>query len=251
MSSYKHAIYESYRSSFKGGYDRAQVEFVGLKVLPILSKWCTDCPKDADVLDLGCGAGEVLWAFRKLGFEKLSGCDISAEQVAIARKVVPEVQEQDIFECLKQRPDDSIDIVTLFDVIEHLTKQESFDLLIEIHRVLRGGGRLIAHCPNGLSPFVGTVFWGDLTHEWCPTPASAENMCKAIGYVDFVATERLAASSSIAGLCRKLGWSLVRAVFRLINYIEMKDALSVWTRSFVFTCRTTNVPSHQTKPARY
>jgi SAM-dependent methyltransferase len=237
MTDFKRRIYESYRSCFKGGYDPAEIEMIGEKMVPILSKWCSGLPKDAEVFDLGCGAGEVLWAFKKLGFVRLSGCDISAEQVAIARHVVPEVQEKEIFACLKERPDDSVDIVTLFDVIEHLTKQEAFDLLEEVKRVLKACGLLIVHCPNGLSPFVGTVFWGDLTHEWCPTPASSETMCRAMGYVDFEAAEDLAASNRLSGLCRRAGWAFIRSIFRLSNYIETRRPLDVWTRNFVFCCR--------------
>jgi 2-polyprenyl-3-methyl-5-hydroxy-6-metoxy-1,4-benzoquinol methylase len=237
MTDIKQRIYESYRSCFKGDYNPAEIEMIGNKMVPILSEWCACFSKDVEILDLGCGAGEVLWAFKKLGFVHLSGCDISAEQVAVARHVVPEVQQMDIFQCLKERPVGSVDVVTLFDVIEHLTKQEVFGLLEEVKRVLKDGGILIAHCPNGSSPFVGTVFWGDLTHEWCPTPASAETMCKAIGYADFHAAEHLAASSRLSGLCRRLGWAVVRSILRLVNYIETRRALDVWTRSFVFRCR--------------
>jgi ubiquinone/menaquinone biosynthesis C-methylase UbiE len=171
----------------------------------------------------------------------LRGCDISAEQVAIARHVVPDVQHEDIFACLNAQPDWSVNVITVFDVIEHLTKQETFHLLEEVMRVLKPEGMLIAHCPNGLSPFVGAVCWGDLTHEWCPTPQSAATMCRAVGFVDFRAMEHLAASSRLTGLCRKLGWSMIRAGFRLINYIETRRTLDIWTRNFAFCCR---------KPAR-
>ena len=123
---------------------------VGEKMVPILSQWLEEFPKDAEVLDLGCGAGELLWAFKQLGFTRLRGCDISAEQVAIARHVVPDVQHQDIFACLKAQPDESVHVITIFDVLEHLPKQATFDLLEEIMRVLKAGGMLIAHCPNGL-----------------------------------------------------------------------------------------------------
>jgi 2-polyprenyl-3-methyl-5-hydroxy-6-metoxy-1,4-benzoquinol methylase len=240
MTDFKQRIYESYRSCFKGGYDPQKIEMVGNKMVPILSKWCAGLPKNAEVLDLGCGAGEVLWAFKRLGFSHLSGCDTSAEQVAIAQHVVPGVEQQDVFVCLKNRRDESIDVVTLFDVIEHLTKQQTFDLLEEVKRVLKTRGILIVHCPNGLSPFVGAVFWGDLTHEWCPTPASAEAMCRAIGYVHFTAAEHLAASHTLVGLCRRIGWTSIRTMFRVANYIETRQSLEIWTRSFVFRCQKPN-----------
>lgn len=210
---------------------------VGEKMVPILSKWLQEFPRHVQVLDLGCGAGELLWAFKKLGFAHLRGCDISAEQVAIARHVVPDVQHEDIFACLKAQPDASVDVITVFDVIEHLTKQETFDLLDEILRVLKAGGMLVAHCPNGLSPFVGSVYWGDLTHEWCPTPQSAATICRTVGFTDFCAMEDLAASSRLSGLCRGIGWSVIRAGFRLINYIETRRAVDIWTRNFAFCCR--------------
>lgn len=71
---------------------------------------------------------------------------------------------------LESKADNSLRVVTMFDVLEHLTRQQAFDLVPVIYRKLQPGGLFIAHLPNGLSPFMGHVFWGDITHEWCLTP---------------------------------------------------------------------------------
>jgi SAM-dependent methyltransferase len=234
---YKTILYGQYRSSFKGSFRPADFQMIAGKLAPLLMKAVGDFSRDSLVVDLGCGAGELLYAFKECGFHRLSGCDISPEQVAVARKMFPQVQEQDIFGFMQSQNSGSVDIVTAFDVLEHFTKQETFDLLREIHRLLRPGGIFIAHCPNGVSPFVGAVYWGDLTHEWCPTPMSAESLCRATGFSNFCAEEHLAESQSLRGAVRRLAWSALRLGLSMTHFIETGKNQRIWTRNFAFWCR--------------
>ena len=55
--------------------------------------------------------------------------------------------EGDAGHLLAERPDASLDLICYFDVFEHPPCALWF---AEIHRVLRPGGRLIGHVPNGL-----------------------------------------------------------------------------------------------------
>lgn len=51
------------------------------------------------------------------------------------------------------------------------------------------------------------------------------------------AMEHLAASKRISGMLREIGWSVIRNGFRLINYVETRRTLDIWTRTFAFCCR--------------
>lgn len=235
---YKELLYSSYRSSFKGAADINSLRLGARKISPLLEPWIRGVNRSLPAVDLGCGAGELLLALRDLGFSNLGGCDLSAEQVAVAQQHFPQVKCDDLFSFLGSTDDNSLGIITIFDVIEHLGRQQTFDFMTLAHQKMRPGGILIAHIPNGLSPFVGHVFWGDMTHEWCLTPQSARTLCSLHGFVGFEAAEHLGTSDSLAGKARKLAWSFVRSGFRLLNAIETgTTGGAVWTRNFAFSSR--------------
>ena len=232
---YKQSIYYYYRSMFKGVATDESLRFGADKIRPLLQPWVTNLNQALPIVDLGCGTGEVLLALKDLGFKTLAGCDLSAEQVAVAYRMFPNVVESDLFVFLNSQTDSSLELITLFDVIEHLTKQESFDLMTLIYKKLRPGGHFIAHLPNGLSPFVGHVFWGDISHEWCMTPQSAKTICFIHGLEAFEAVEHIGASKTIKGTLRSIAWAIIRKGMQFINYVETgSSGGSVWTRNFAF-----------------
>jgi cyclopropane fatty-acyl-phospholipid synthase-like methyltransferase len=51
------------------------------------------------------------------------------------------------------------------DVIEHLTRQELFDLLDSVYRVLAPGGVCLVHVPNAEGLYGMRIRYGDFTHE--------------------------------------------------------------------------------------
>jgi 2-polyprenyl-3-methyl-5-hydroxy-6-metoxy-1,4-benzoquinol methylase len=118
----------------------------------------------ARVVDLGCGYGAFLLWMRERGYENLRGIDLSQEQVDLARELGLDcVEVEDLFTALSQERD--VDLITMFDVIEHLTRSEAISALTTIAQVLSPGGTLILRTPN-VDAALGTVLsYGDLTHE--------------------------------------------------------------------------------------
>lgn len=232
---YEDRIYSGYRSAFKGETDETFLRWSAGKIRPILEPWLDGLDRDWPVVDLGCGAGEVLIALKELGFHDIGGCDLSAEQVTVARALFPQVEEVNLFNFLYERGDGTLGAVVIFDVVEHLGAQATFDLFDLIVRKLRVGGVLIVHLPNGLSPFVGHVYWGDMTHRWCLTPQSARTLCELVGFSEFAATEHRGISSTFAGRLRAAAWVVVRSLLQWINAIETgSKGGEVWTRNFAF-----------------
>jgi SAM-dependent methyltransferase len=100
---------------------------------------------DATVLELGCGAGIPMT--RRLideGF-KVTGVDISPEQLALAGKNVPEANLILGDMTTLEFDDNSCDAVTAFYSITHIPRVEHPDLFILIFRILRPGGILVAN----------------------------------------------------------------------------------------------------------
>lgn len=188
-------------------------------------------------LDLGAGQGELVEAVSLLGFAQATGVELSPSQVQLAqRHGCQAVRQGEGGQALAELPDASLDLVVCFDVFEHLSHDTCAQWFIQIHRVLKPGGRLIGHVPNGLSPFAGSVYWGDLTHLWCPVPESIQVFCRSSGLRWLGAYENIGASPGLKGRLRSLAWRGVRALLAATSTVETgRSAFGLpWSRTFLF-----------------
>jgi SAM-dependent methyltransferase len=108
---------------------------------------CLDGIKDAhgSLLEIGCGAGRYLRAFQRYRPDlELHGCDISHIALAEAEAANPGRKiDYRLGDALNlPYPDNSFDIVVLFDVFEHVT--DVGKATDEVARVLKPGG--VFHC---------------------------------------------------------------------------------------------------------
>ena len=236
VGDYRNKLYEKYVSAFKiQTGEMRDYAFSDRKLTPLLKPWVSGVSRDSQCLDLGCGHGNILHALQTLGFHRLQGVDLSAEQIAIARKEFPQVEQMALTDKLQRAAAESYDLITLFDVVEHLTKQELLDLFQLIASRLAHRGVMIVHTPNGDSPFVGSVRYGDFTHETVLTPQSARSICTLFGLSAFEAKEHLGASASPLGLSRRFAWKVLRGVIRACHLIETgTPGPSILTRNFAF-----------------
>lgn len=98
--------------------------------------------RDLDILDVGCGTGYNLTLLARYG--QAQGLDMSAEALDFCRRRgVNDVRLHEADEL--PFPDASFDLVTAFDVIEHITDDRA--ALSEFQRVLRPGGLLLVYTP--------------------------------------------------------------------------------------------------------
>ncbi len=59
----------------------------------------------------------------------------------------------------------SFSLIAIFDVLEHLEKEEIIAILGSSSRCLASNGRIIIRVPSGDSPYSGHLMHGDLTHK--------------------------------------------------------------------------------------
>lgn len=233
---YRPFFYARYVSAFKSRLPVApNYQFSDSKLIPLIKDWVRPIDRALPCVDLGCGDGNMLHALRTLGFQNISGVDVSAEQVALAQKVCANVRCGDLMTELAAYPDNHFGVITVFDVIEHLRKAEILQLMERAISKLRPGGIIVFHCPNGDSPWAQGVFASDFTHETLLAPASAANLCAVFGLTRFEAREHLGVSASLKGAVRSVLWAVIRAGIKCRSVIETGSAGSgVYTRNFAF-----------------
>lgn len=192
--------------------------------------------RDAHILDLGCGAGALLYFAQQCGYRHLSGVDVSSEQVAAAQHLgLQNVTQSDLFTYLASLPSLSYDAIITLDVIEHLTKDELMNLADQVYRILVPAGRWIIHCPNGDSPFVGSIRYGDWTQEQAFTTASLEQLRVAAGFTSIQCFEDAPVPHGLKSMIRNLLWNVVRTGICFVNGIETGafNLSGVYSRNFL------------------
>jgi SAM-dependent methyltransferase len=104
-------------------------------------------PQPASVFDAGCGSGYGSAELAKTG-ASVTGADISGEAVAYAREQFGALGIRFVEAPCESLPfaPESFDLVTAFEVIEHLERWQ--ELLTEANRVLKPGGVLLVSTPN-------------------------------------------------------------------------------------------------------
>ena len=188
--------------------------------------------KDAAIVDLGCGHGALVYFARRAGYRHIIGFDRSPEQVwAASRLGIEEVRLGDLFEALHSLADGSQDMVIAFDVIEHFQRQELVPFAQAVCRVLRPGGRWIVHTPNGESPFVGRIRYGDLTHELAFTRESFSQLCLSCGFSQVRCYEDAPVVHGTTSAARYLAWKVIRGFLRFYLAAETGDT----SRSAIFS----------------
>jgi 2-polyprenyl-3-methyl-5-hydroxy-6-metoxy-1,4-benzoquinol methylase len=107
--------------------------------------------KNLTLLDFGCGNGAFLEALKFSG-AKLHGTDFAATSVDKAKersKTNPLIVEISTCNSLPLKyPDNTFDIITLIETIEHLKNDYLESTLQEIYRLLKPGGKLFVTTPN-------------------------------------------------------------------------------------------------------
>lgn len=96
------------------------------------------------LLDIGCGVGETLIAARAGGYEAV-GLDVGQYPVDHCRSLGFEVYRASITQT--GLPDNSFDVVTMWDVIEHIPRTS--EGLREVWRILKPGGIAAIMTPSG------------------------------------------------------------------------------------------------------
>lgn len=173
-----------YRTTSSRGHCRTRehYELAAALLKRRLGSWMPQV-KSARCLDLACGCAEMLYCLEREGIENTAGIDICGEEIDEGRLFVRgDLVNSEVLEYLRETASESFDFISAFNFLEHLTKDMLRDVLIEIRRVLRPGGTLVAMVPNAISPFSGITRYWDITHEWAFSPNNFRQLASLTGF---------------------------------------------------------------------
>jgi 2-polyprenyl-3-methyl-5-hydroxy-6-metoxy-1,4-benzoquinol methylase len=190
--------------------------------------------KEAIILDLGCGQGLFLKVLEQKGYLSCLGVDCSKSQVERAQCAdVRQIIQGDVLTYLHGLASSSVDVITSFDLLEHLSKTEVVEMAREIFRVLSRDGIWIVHTVNAESPFFGRVLYGDYTHEQAFTKRSILQLALAFGFTKVSCYEDKPIVHGIKSFFRRILWSGARFVFRAIHSIETGEIDGIFSQNFL------------------
>jgi SAM-dependent methyltransferase len=233
----RRALYARYVSDFKGtpGSERSESSWrswADRRYAPLLA----NVPRDAQVLELGCGPGLMLAYLRDLGFEHLQGVDISEQQVALARSRGCDARARDVFDALVESPG-GYDLIIAIDFVEHFSKDELHRLLPLVRKSLRPGGVFLVQTPNGEGLFSRQVIYSDLTHITILTPMSLEQLFRIHGFEAFTFRETGPVPKNLIGVARVAIWALLRLGANIARAAETGKRQRIWTENMICLCR--------------
>jgi cyclopropane fatty-acyl-phospholipid synthase-like methyltransferase len=138
--------------------------------------------KDAPVLDIGPGRGEMLACMKKWGYAHYEGIDISSSTTVFCRSLGLNCQRTDsVVAWLKDRRA-GFSCITLLDVLEHVKKEDTGTFLKALKEALKDDGILIIQVPNLQSPDGQLTRYYDFTHEVGYMEHSLKQVLLACGF---------------------------------------------------------------------
>jgi O-antigen chain-terminating methyltransferase len=136
----------------------------------------------ADVVDLGCGRGELLAALREAGVAA-RGVDASAEMAATARERGLDAIQGDAIAFLSAQPDESLGGIVATQVIEHLEPAYLIRLVDTASHKLRRGAPIVLETINVASWLAFfSSYLRDFTHVRPVHPETLQYLLRASGF---------------------------------------------------------------------
>lgn len=138
---YKNATYAAYSKEDSDEHYQYRRQRFGRERVSLLQNTCGDLSR-SKLLDVGCGNGYFISVAKEF-----CGQTFGTEYSDRLRRFASEKTGLPIFgQSLHDLPETGFDIITLFDVIEHIPDPHAF--ITDVSRILNPGGHILIYTPN-------------------------------------------------------------------------------------------------------
>lgn len=235
MAEFKSVLYKNYRSTHNAHlYGEISIERIkkNFSVWRYYYEKVLPQNKSARILEIGCGDGGFVYFLQQLGYTQVTGIDLSQEQIDTGLKLGIKnlhVEEADNY----LQGNTTYDLIIARDVVEHLTRQEAFDLLLKISGALTQGGGFVMQVPNGEGIYVSSIFYGDYTHEMAYTASSVRQLFLNTGFKNITCFPTGPVPHTWKGFVRIWLWRVKVMIHRFWKMVETGNHSGIFTSNLI------------------
>jgi O-antigen chain-terminating methyltransferase len=155
-------FYRAFEDRYRGSRELIKQRLTAY--LPFINALKQANGQNATALDIGCGRGEWLELLTEQGLNA-KGIDLDQGMLQACYQQGLNVEHANGITRLAELESNTLDIISAFHVVEHLTFEDLQTLITQAHRVLTPGGLLILETPNPENLAVAAYsFYMDPTH---------------------------------------------------------------------------------------
>lgn len=212
-------IFDNYLENAFGQREQAKFKFIQFeqnykKYFPV--------NREAKVLDIGIGRGEMLESVKRWGYRNYLGVDISSSIINFCKSLGYNCELVEDTTKWLMAHQNSFEAITLLDVLEHIPKNSTVEFLDALYGALTPGGTLIIQTPNLQCPDGLLHRYNDFTHEFGYTEHSLQQVLLTAGFKDikFAGFEEYILDNYkkyIGKLLRSIYWKYVRFTRKITN----------------------------------
>lgn len=173
-------IYDHYLENTFGSYQPCKVKRA--QFLFNYRRWFPQPGSGAKVLDIGPGRGEMLDVLAECGVTDCTGVDLSEEIVRFCRSRGFVCEWTDDTEAFLLRHENSCDLITVCDVLEHIDRNHTLPFLSAVRCALKPGGKAIFQVPNMAAEDAALYYYADFTHVAGFTELSLKQVLMTAGF---------------------------------------------------------------------
>lgn len=168
------------------------------------------------LLDIGFGSGALL------GWASSEGADIAGIELQSELRDAATTRGITTYESLDAAPDSSFDVVTAFDVLEHIPRDHLVPFLKQLRRIAATDARIVLRVPNCQCAAGLLNQFGDATHVTMLSGPIVQQLCLQAGLATMQVRESMEATppggflKSLLRPLQRMTRRLAKLAFRLM-----------------------------------
>jgi cyclopropane fatty-acyl-phospholipid synthase-like methyltransferase len=172
--------------------------------------------KDARILEIGCGFGQILHELVGIGFSSVEGIDISREAVEICKTNKLNVSLIGNIDDFCSASKIKYDFIIMSHVLEHININDIVETLTNIRtNLMAEGSSFLIMVPNAQSNTGCYWAYEDFTHHTLFTAGSIEYVLRAAGFKSIKLLDRHGLDGTVFGF-KAIKWCLL--MLYVLNY---------------------------------